>query len=55
MRRVLEPFIVREEPDVAEVRYGDIYLSDGGMMANHISGAGEADVARGSAIEGRVG
>ena len=45
MRRILEPFIVREEPDhrFVLVEYGDgsadVYLGDGGgMMANHISG-----------------
>ena len=42
MRQVLEPFIVREEREFAEVAYGDgsadVYLSDDGMMANHISG-----------------
>lgn len=44
MRQVLQPFIVREEPEegFAQLEYGDgsadVYLDDDGMMANHISG-----------------
>ncbi len=44
MRQVLEPFIVREEPErsfmVVEAGDGsaDVYLGDDGMMANHIGG-----------------
>jgi len=44
MRQVLEPFIVRHEPEhhFALVEYGDgsadVYLDRGGMMANHVSG-----------------
>jgi hypothetical protein len=44
MRQVLEPFIVREEPEhqFALVEYGDgsadVYLDDDGMTATHVSG-----------------
>jgi hypothetical protein len=44
MRRVLEPFIVREEPDhhfaTIEVDDGgaDVYLDGDDMMANHVTG-----------------
>ena len=44
MRRILEPFIVREEPEhnFALVEYesgsADVYLNDDDMVANHISG-----------------
>lgn len=44
MRQVLQPFIVREEPEdhFALVEYGDgsahVYLDGDGMMANHIAG-----------------
>jgi hypothetical protein len=44
MRQVLQPFIVREEPEhhFALVEYGDgsadVYLDGDSMMANHISG-----------------
>ncbi|WP_120520165.1 hypothetical protein [Arthrobacter celericrescens] len=44
MREVLEPFIVREEPErnLALIVYGDgsadVYVGDDGIMANHISG-----------------
>lgn len=61
MRQVLEPFIVREEPDhrFALVEYGDgtidVYLSDDGMMANHISGEEPWELlVRGAAVAGWV-
>ncbi|WP_154402574.1 hypothetical protein [Nocardioides speluncae] len=44
MRKVLQPFIVREEPmyKFALVEYGDgsadVYLDDDDMMANHVAG-----------------
>ncbi|WP_418607433.1 hypothetical protein [Georgenia sp. SUBG003] len=44
MRQVLEPFIVREEPelDFARLEYGDgsadVYLGGDGMMANRVAG-----------------
>jgi hypothetical protein len=44
MRRVLEPFIVSEEPDndFALIKYGDggadVYLDGDHMMANHVTG-----------------
>lgn len=50
MRGVLEPFIVKEEPDshCARVEYGDggadVYLDGDDMMANHISGESTWDL-----------
>lgn len=50
MRQVLEPFIVREEPDThfARVEYGDggadVYLDGDEMMANHVTGEGTWDL-----------
>ena len=44
MRQILEPFIVREEPEhhfsLVECGDGsaDVYLEEDGMMANHVSG-----------------
>lgn len=42
MRQVLQPFIVREDAEFAQVEYGDgsadVYLGGDAMMANHISG-----------------
>jgi hypothetical protein len=44
MRRVLEPYITREEPEhhFAEVVFrggqADVYLDDDDLMANHVSG-----------------
>ena len=44
MRQVLDPFVVREEPEHSFllVEYGDgsavVYLDGDGMMANHITG-----------------
>jgi hypothetical protein len=48
MREVLAPHISEEDETFLRVRVGDgeadIYLSDGGMMANHISGYGPWDL-----------
>jgi hypothetical protein len=50
MRQVLQPFIVREEPEhhFALVEFGDgtadVYLDGDGMMANHISGQQPSDL-----------
>jgi hypothetical protein len=42
MRQVLAPHVSEEDAAFLQVRAGDgqadIYLHDGGMMANHISG-----------------
>lgn len=44
MREVLDPFVVREEPEHSFLllEYGDgsalVYLDGDGMMANHITG-----------------
>lgn len=48
MRGVLAPHIVEESETFLRVRYGDgeadVYLSDDGMMANHITGRNPWDL-----------
>ena len=48
MRRVLAPHVAEEDGSFLRVRFGDgeadIYLSDDGMMANHVSGRNPWDL-----------